>query len=216
MEQKEKRPYNSPRRQEQARQTRQKILEAAQRLFASDGYVATTLPAIAREAGVSPATLTVVFGTKFSILDAIIKRSVRGDEASAPMGSRSWWQEMLSEPDPVRQLALFAAVARRIQEQSSDIAEIVRRAETADPELAALRRALGESRLLDTRMVIAALAETGALAPGMTVERATDILWTLSSQETYRTLVVERGWSPGDYEQWLASALPRLLLAHGP
>ena len=61
-----KRSYNSPRRQEQARETRKRILEAAQRLFVSEGYVAATLPEVAREAGVSPATITVAFGTKLA------------------------------------------------------------------------------------------------------------------------------------------------------
>jgi AcrR family transcriptional regulator len=38
-----KRPYYSRLRQERAQATRQKILEATRRLFAAQGYVATTL-----------------------------------------------------------------------------------------------------------------------------------------------------------------------------
>ena len=47
-----RRAYNSPRRQQQAAATRRTILEAAERLFLQDGYPATTMEAIAAEAGV--------------------------------------------------------------------------------------------------------------------------------------------------------------------
>jgi TetR/AcrR family transcriptional regulator, regulator of autoinduction and epiphytic fitness len=211
-----KRPYYSPRRQEQARETRQRILTAARRLFTAHGYVATTLPAIAREAGVSPATITVLFGTKQVLLDALIKSTVRGDDTAAPVSQRDWWQEMLCEPDPRRQLALFAAIGRRIHEQTTDIAEIVRGAAAADRDIAAMRQALSESRLQDVREVAESLADRGALATGTTLEQATDQLWVMGSSDIYRMLVVERGWTPEQYEQWLASSLICSLLGqHG-
>src|SRR6478672_10269991 len=168
-----RRPYNSPRRQEQARETRRKIMAAAQSLFASQGYAATTLPAVAREAGVSPATITVVFGTKQALLDALIKSAVRGSDTPAPMTERPWWQEMLREPDPARQLELYAAITRRIHERTTDIAEIMRGAAAADPEIATMRQSLGESRLEDVRAVAELLSGKAALAPGITVEQAT-------------------------------------------
>jgi AcrR family transcriptional regulator len=210
-----KRAYNSPRRQEQARETRKRILEAAQRLFASEGYVAATLPAVAREAGVSPATITVAFGTKLALLTALVRSEVRGDEESVPVTGRSWWQEMLAEPDPVRQLTLFAGIARRIHGRTTDIAEIVRGAAAVDPELAAWRQDLGQSRLQDAREVVEALARKQALGPDVTVDYAIDLLWTLGSSEVYRMLVVERGWPPEQYEQSLASLLVCSLLRRG-
>jgi AcrR family transcriptional regulator len=213
VESESKRSYHSPRRQEQAQETRQKILAAAERLFASDGYAATTLPSVAREAGVSPATITVAFGTKPALLDALIKSTVRGDEAPEPLAQRSWWQEMLQEADPARQLRLFAAIGRRIHERTTDIAEIVRGAATADPEIALLRQRLGESRFQDNREVAESLARKGALDSGVTVEQATDLIWTLASADVYRMLVVDRGWSAERYEEWLASTLAHSIIA---
>ncbi|HEY7688223.1 MAG TPA: TetR/AcrR family transcriptional regulator [Dongiaceae bacterium] len=50
------------------------IVEAAGRLFMADGYGATSMDAIAREAGVSKATLYAHFTDKAALFAAIIKR----------------------------------------------------------------------------------------------------------------------------------------------
>ena len=207
-----KRAYHSLQRQEQAQVTRRKMLEAARRLFATHGYVATTLPAIAREAGVAAATVTAVFGTKLALLNALITWAVRGDEEPAPLAMREWWQEMLSEREPIRQLTLYAAIARRIHERTTDLFEIVRGAATAEPEIAVLWRDLKESHLQDDRWVAESLAQKEALGRGVTVEHATDLLWALGSADLYRLLVVERGWPPEEYEQWLAATWIHALL----
>ena len=208
-----KRAYHSPQRREQARQTRRKILEAARRLFGAQGYTATTLPAIASEAGVSAPTVTAVFGTKGAMLEALTNLIVRGDDDAAPLTMRSWWQEMLEEPEPHRQLQLYASVTRRVQARSADLAQIMEGAASASPEVAALLRQLHEGRWRDVRPISESLAQKGALRPGMTVDEATAIHWTLCSSQVFRMLVVERGWSPDHYEEWLASALVRELLA---
>ena len=47
---KSRRVYNSRGRQEQARRTRNAILDLARRRFLADGYAATTMASIAKEA----------------------------------------------------------------------------------------------------------------------------------------------------------------------
>jgi hypothetical protein len=54
--------------------------------------------------------------------------------------------------------------------------------------------------------------EAGALAPGLTVERARDLIWLHTAPDTYRLLVLERGWSLDDYQRWLATSLAAALL----
>jgi AcrR family transcriptional regulator len=207
-----KRRYHSPQRLLQAEDTRRKVLDAARRLFAAQGYAATTLPNIAREAGVSQPTITAVFGTKAQLLSQMIQLAVRGDAESPPLTERPWWQVMLSEPDPRQQLALHAANVRRIHERSADVAEIVRGAATADPEIATMLRELAEGRLRDAQMVAQSLDEKQALAGTVGREWAADLLWSLCSHDLYRMLVVERHWPPEQYEQWLASTLIHSLL----
>jgi hypothetical protein len=68
-------------------------------------------------------------------------------------------------------------------------------------------RQLAEGRLRDARMVAASLQRTSALAADVSVEQAADILWALGSHDMYRMLLIERGWSARQYEQWFASSL---------
>src|SRR6266487_7168082 len=106
------RRYESPRRREQAAATRREILDAAQRLFEKQGYGATTMAAIAAEAGVALKTVYVAFETKSGVLRALWHLLLRGDEEAATVGERAWYREVLDEPDPGRQLRLTARNSR--------------------------------------------------------------------------------------------------------
>ena len=55
-------------------------------------------------------------------------------------------------------------------------------------------------------------AQRGALRHDLEAEEATDVLWTLTSYELYRMLVVERRWEPLRYETWLENLLIQNLL----
>src|SRR3954447_4861926 len=97
------RPYNSPRRAEQAAATRRDILAAAQRLFERQGYAATTMAAVATEARVALKTVYLAFETKSGLLRALWHLLLRGDEEESPVGERHWYREVLEQPDPERQ-----------------------------------------------------------------------------------------------------------------
>src|SRR5215467_1171653 len=92
-----KRSYNSPRRREQAAATRREILEAARRLFERQGYAATTMAAIAAEAGVALKTVYVAFETKSGVLRALWNLLLRGDEENVPVADRPLYLEVLDE-----------------------------------------------------------------------------------------------------------------------
>src|ERR687884_2044258 len=97
---KPKRAYDSPRRRAQAAATRRDILDAAQRLFERRGYAATTMGAIAAEAGVALKTVYVAFETKSGLLRALWHLLLRGDEADIPIPDRPWYRQVLEETDP--------------------------------------------------------------------------------------------------------------------
>lgn len=61
---KPRRPYRSAQRETQARATRERIVQAARKLFARNGYDATTLLAVAQEAAVAVQTVYATYGSK--------------------------------------------------------------------------------------------------------------------------------------------------------
>jgi len=68
-------------------------------------------------------------------------------------------------------------------------------------------------RLARLRRFAALLAERGALRPGLSADRAADIIWTVCAQANYDSLVTARGWTPAEYRDWLAETLANGLLA---
>jgi hypothetical protein len=48
---------------------------------------------------------------------------------------------------------------------------------------------------------------------GLDATQAADALYMLTGSETFRQLVMERGWSPDRFEEWLAYAIRRLVIA---
>src|SRR3954463_5761362 len=97
------RKYHSPLRQEQAATTRAAVLEAAQKLFERDGYAATSMQAIATEAGGALKTVYLAFATKSGLLRALWDRALKGDEDDAGVAQREWYREVVEEGDPERQ-----------------------------------------------------------------------------------------------------------------
>jgi AcrR family transcriptional regulator len=207
-----RRPYHSPRLQEQRRQTRLAILEAARSLFIERGYAGTSMGDIAAAARVSIKTVEAAFGTKAKLLAALWDVSVVGDAESVSLAERTWFQEMLNEPDPRRQLALHARNARRIKHGIGALSEVVRRAAQSDPEIAERWQLIQDQFLGNQRMVAESLVAKGALRAELDTANAVEIIWTLNHPAVYYLVVFERGWSEEQYEHWLADAFISQLL----
>ena len=210
---KARRRYESPRRREQAAATRREILEAAQRLFEEEGYAATTMAAIAKEAGVALKTVYVAFETKSGLLRALWHLLLRGDEGDAPVGERTWYLELLDEPDPVRQLKLNARNSRAAKERMCHVLEVIRGAASTDPDIEVLWERIQSNYLDNQRAIIETIAKKNALKKGLDVDTATDILWTINHPSLWQALVSERGWTPERYEEWTGDAAVAQLLA---
>ena len=209
---KPKRRYDSTRRREQAAATRREILEAGQRLFERDGYAATTMAAVAAEAGVALKTVYLAFETKAGLLRALWHLRLRGDEDDVPIGERPWYRAVIAEPDPERQLRLGARNAREVKGRAAKLMLVMRDAAGADVDTAALWRRIQDDFLANQRAVVDAIDAKGALAPGLDAARAADILWTLNHPDVWHLLVDERGWTPEEWERWFADTACAQLL----
>jgi len=210
---KAKRPYTSTLRQEQARQTRLRILDAAQRLFTDRGYGATTMESIAAEAGVATDTVYASFGTKAGVLHRLLDVRVGGDDSPVALLDRQGPQKVRAQPTQRAQVAAFAADVAQILERARPVDDIMRGAAAVDPEIAALRaRMQGGSRYANTSRLVSWLAAKGPFRGGMDEQEAAAIVWTLASPEVHGLLRGERGWSMKRYVSWLADTMTRTLL----
>jgi len=210
---KSKRPYRSTLRQEQASQTRLRILDTAQRLFTDHGYGATTMESIAAEAGVATDTVYASFGTKAGVLHKLLDIRVGGDDSPVALLDRQGPQKVRAEPNQRAQVAAFAADVAQILERARPVDDIMRGAAAVDPEIAALRaRMQGGSRFANTKRFVSWLAANGPFRGGTGDEEAAAIVWTLASPEVHGLLRGEREWSRERYAAWLADTLTRTLL----
>lgn len=206
------RRYDSPRRRLQTAATRREILEAALRLFERRGYAATSMAAIAADAGVAPKTVYLAFQSKRGLLLALWHLLLRGDEEPVPVGERQWFREVVDEPDPERLLRLNARNSRIVKERAGALLEILRGAAPADVELDALWQRIQTEFYENQRSIVAQLQKNNALRAGLDVDRGADILWTLNHPSVYGLLVGERGWTPDRYEEWLGDVFCSQLL----
>ena len=199
-----RRPYNSPRRQQQAAATRQTILEAAERLFLQDGYPATTMDAIAAEAGVSLKTAYLPFSTKSGLLRALWDLRLKKDDADAPVVQHEWFREVMEEPDPARKLQLNARNSAAAKTRIGGLFRVIRGAAEIDADCSELWRLIQSDFHANQQVIVESIHRGGGLRRGLSVATGTDILWTLNHPDTWTLLASQRGWSPDAYETWLA------------
>jgi AcrR family transcriptional regulator len=197
-----KRQYNSARRQEQAAETRQRVLRAAHDLFASQGYGRTTIAEIAEEAGVAVETVYAAFRNKTTLLRQAWYLTFRGDEADVPLYDRAEMQAILSESDlatRIRKHAIFVTATHRRMAPLYTALIGAAASEQAAAELLAEFR----GRRLDVATKYAkAAGRTGQLA--VSEEECRDLVFAMLDGVLWQRLVVDLGWTDERYAAWLA------------
>ena len=199
------RTYDSPRRREQARQTRDALTDAARQRFLCDGYTTTTIAAIAADVGVSVDTIYKTFGGKPGLVRAICEQALTG-EGTIPAETRSDALQA-AEGDPRKIINGWGALTTEVMPRVAPVLLLVRAAAAADPEMASLKSEMAAQRLHRMTDNARNLAATGQLRDNLTVEAAGEILWTYSSPELYELLVLTRGWPLARYGTFIADAM---------
>ncbi len=205
-----KRSYSSARREAQARETRKSILEAAGRLFIAHGYAATTLQAIADEAGVAVQTVYAAFGNKRELMRQLVETAITGDDNPTPVTERAEAQAVAAEPDVHRRAQLDAALSRTIVQRVGPIVRVAEEAAASDPELATTMETIKAARRHE--MLVSASLLAGRQGLRLDPEEAAATLYVLYSPHVADMLMRDYGWSPQRYEAWLARMLLEAVL----
>jgi AcrR family transcriptional regulator len=199
------RGYNMKLRQEQSRETRRRIVEAARTLYLARGYQAVTMADIAEQAGVAYQTVYATFGNKLRLTQEIIWTTFEvagvNDAISVGMSSRD-------PEDWIRGLARTSVLV------SAHLAVLLRfLQESGDPALLAEYRKVQTRRREQESELAAKLTASGRIRPGLDHDELWDIIWVFSGTHLYEQLVIQQGWTPDAYENWLADTLLAQILA---
>ena len=193
--------------------SRREILDAAHRLFLRQGYVATSVPAIAAEAGVAVQTIYNTVGSKREVMGGVIELAVRGpDYPATPSESVGARVRAASDPDLIIQLLVDWLAAAH--DRTAAISIAIREGAAVDPELAELEQTLADQRFAGYREAAQELARRNGLRKGLSPDQAAAAIWSLGHPDTYRFLLHRRGWSPRRYRRWLTDGLSAALLNH--
>lgn len=200
-------------RRAQAQATRRKILRAAHDEFVENGYHGATITAIARRAGVAPQTVYFTFHTKSALISAVIDAAVMGEDEPTIPQATPWWAAMAAAATAAEALRIFVHGTGPLFARASRVSEVLRAAALTDDEVRRIHAHHETLRHDGFREVVDILSAKGQLRAGLDPERATDLLLMLLGDSTYYGFTVERGWTHAQLMDWLAEALPGLLLA---
>jgi AcrR family transcriptional regulator len=205
-----RRGYDSPVRQEQAAQTRTRIVDAAGHLFEAKGYARTTVRQIAEAAGVAVDTVYATFGSKPRVLTALIDARLSAGTGVANVMERPEAQAVRDETDPRRQITLLAHDLAQVVTRVGPVFEMMRTAASVEPAMAKVYAEMQGYRFQNMRTAIGWIAARGPLR--VSEEQAAETLWVLAAPDTARLLMAGRGWTTDQYAEWLAGLLSSALL----
>jgi AcrR family transcriptional regulator len=206
-----KRQYESARRQEQARETRLRIITAAHDLFVSKGYGRTTMADVARTAGVAVETVYAAFRNKPALLRQVWFVGFRGYDEDLRLLYRPETQAMLAEPDLATRLRAQAAFMTPVFRRIAPLLTALRGAAASEPAAAGMLAEFDELRLDAAEHYARAARETGRLRVSETECR--DVLAATMDGSLWQRLVAEAGWSDDHFAEWLGEMWISVLVA---
>lgn len=201
-----KRTYNSENRNAMAALTRDRVLAAARTLFQTEGFERVTIEKIAQTADVSTPTVYSLFQSKRGVLFALMDASLPADQIDALV------EEVRSEKCPKKRIALAAKIGRQVYDSERAQMDIFRGAAVLAPEFKELENQREQRRYLRQEETIKTMWKEKVFIKGLSQSQVRDILWAFTGRDFYRMLVLERGWTPDEYEKWLGELLVKTLI----
>lgn len=193
-------------RRERAQRTRLRIVESALSAFIERGYAATTMESVAVDAGVAVQTVYFTFGSKGDLLQAAYEHVVLGPE-QIPPHMTPWWRALEAEPDIAAAIREVVKGTLEVLERAAPLVWAVLGDDTAHEGYQhneRLRRA-GNTEL------VRILARKHALLPGLSQDRARDLLLLLTGPVLYSHLTRDMGWGRETVEQWVVATVGQQL-----
>lgn len=214
VEQKSSRRYSSQLRAEQAEATRARIVTAAAELFSSRGYAGTSMPEIARQAGVSTETVQS-HGPKAALLRVAVDAFAFGAERDADARQTDLGARMLAARSGSEAAALAAEVLTEVNARTHGLWLAFTEAARVDEEMAEALRQLGAGIRGQNAALMTEWRSRGFLRDDRPFDDLVDQSVLVGSVELYDRAVRIGGASIEEYRRLLTVMLEELLLPPG-
>ena len=190
-------------------ETRTRILEATVRVLEEHRGRGVRMGDIAKETGISRQAVYLHFASRAELLNATttyLDEVLDLERRLAPSRAAKCG---------VKRLALYIEFWGNYVPEIYGVAKALLLAQDTDEAAAAA----WQDRMLalrdGCRAAIKALHSDGKLAPGWTVKRATDVLWTMLLVPNWENLTGECGWSTRQYIRWMQTIAQRTFVKEG-
>jgi AcrR family transcriptional regulator len=195
------RTYRSELRQQQAEQTRSRVVAAAAELFAADGYARTTFAKIAAAAGVSVETVQGQ-GPKAALLIAAAEFVGVGVSGEESILNLDIGRQLIAIHDSREALDFVVSVVTDVHTRTAQLAPALFGGANSDPEL---------DRYLDdfiagingqVRRVLDIFRDRGWLRVDVPFDELVETAAVVCSVETYLRITQRDGWTADAYRAW--------------
>jgi AcrR family transcriptional regulator len=194
-------------RRERAKATQWRIVKAAYTLFCARGYAGTTMAQIAEAAGVAVQTVYFTFHTKSTLLSRAYDFAVMGEAEPLAPDKQPWFGAMTAEPNLAQAVRHVVTGAGEITRRVTPLYLVARVAADGDPDTARVIVFHERWRADGYRAVLELLVTKAKLRPGLSLERATDLLLLFVGPDVYQVLVGGHGWSHEEWVDWTVSTV---------
>jgi AcrR family transcriptional regulator len=191
-------------------------MRAAYTLFCEQGYAATTMAQVAKAAGVAVQTVYFTFHTKPALLSRAYEVAVGGEPEPVIPEQQPWYAEMLAAPDITVALRAFVTGGGEIMRRVTPLYFAARVAATADADAGRVMAFHESGRANGYRDALELLRTKAELRPGLSLERATDLLLLFVGPDVYHALVDGRGWSHDEWIDWTVPTVAEQIFARAP
>jgi AcrR family transcriptional regulator len=200
------REYRSELREQQAEQTRSRVVAAAAELFASDGYARTTLAKIAAAAGVSTETVQGQ-GPKAALMIAAVEYTAFGVSGEEHVFNLEVGRRMLAAADRAEAADGLSSMQAEIFESIALLAKALIGAASADPELDRFLTATLATVNLQIRRILEVYRDRGWLREDVPFDELVETTAVLCGVETHLQMTHRDGWTVAAYQAWLRRML---------
>ncbi len=197
-------------REAQIAQTEERIIAAAAELFLADGYVPTTLEAVAKRAEVGARTVYVRFGTKAALFKRVVDVAIVGDTEPVDVLGRDWMLAALTAPTAAERIVASAAAGRQIMERTGALFAVAQQAAAIEPLIAGFWQQGREQTRHAHAVFWTRMADDGLLDPRLDLDWLIDTTTILAAAETYLLITRLTSWDLDAYQDWLATTCARL------